>query len=345
MAAGRWGGFTVAKGGRRRMKDAGRLPWIIAGIVMLVSISISAAMVYRSGKATAPTEIRIVSMPTQQPTTLTTIRGEVFLKLVRGNDKLGGVQLWLYDANMMREITRAQGMTLDARESASALLKRVDTLKECMKLKKSAEEWAGWQQKMARQRDDFLDKGYEQLQVFDPIQQKNVMLSWQHDRANSEQALNTIVERCAVRSGEAQDEMEKRLRKLGYVEGELDRLLEAEEEKYSDARMRALKFPDMLAKVQQTQRPYEELLADSDGRFEFGSVPPSAYTLVATYQDPYSQQGFYWVLPVDTRGRTERKVVLSQSNTYQTDRPTPPSTSTKATPTMRPDASMPADTP
>ncbi|MEO8377662.1 MAG: hypothetical protein ABI579_08315 [Candidatus Sumerlaeota bacterium] len=325
------------------MKSAGRLPWIIAGIVMLVSVSVCAAMVWRIAKAPAPVEEKIVATPAPAaPSPLATISGEAFLKLTRGNETLSGVQVSLYDRSLIGEIERLRGGASDAKQSADEIAERVKSLEECMKLKITAEKWAAWQQKVTQQRDDFEAKGYEQIQIYDPIQEQSVMLSWQRDRLNSEHRLDTIVQRCAVRSGEATDEIDKRLHKLGYVEGKLAELLDAEREKLAEAGSRAMEFPDVLARAQKSQQAYDDQLTDSHGRFSFKEVPRSVYTLVATYKDSYSNEVFHWVIPVNTAERGDRKVVLSQANTYQFDQPVQPTPGPKTSPTPKPDTLMPA---
>lgn len=321
---------------------AGRTPWIIAAIVMIVGVSICAAIVYRSTLTPARVEVKIVETPAPPRSSLTSISGEAFLKLARGNEMLSGMQVSLYDQSMLGDVERIRGTAADAKQNADALAERVESLKECLKLKTEAERWANWEQKMTRQRDDFLDKGYEQIQIYDPIREENVMLSWQHNRLESEKRLDTIIQRCGVRAGEATDQIDRRLHKLGYVEGKLEEMLGVEQEKLTEARLRAMSFPQVLAQAQKNHRAYDEQLTDSDGRFAFDQLPGNNYTLVATYKDPYSGEWFHWVLPVSTAERRDRKVVLSQANTYESNQPQRAASKTQSTPTPRPDTLMPA---
>jgi hypothetical protein len=270
------------------------------------------------------------------------LRGEAFLKLNRGTEALSGLKVALYDRTLIDLVTRLTGEAEQARTKATALQERVAVLEQCKALKRDALQWYDWQQKIVQQKADFDDKGYEQFQVYDPIKEEDVVLSWHRDKERSLDTLDRIIYECKQRSLEATRAIDEKLKKLPVKDGDVDALLEAEQEKLRVEQSHSLQKDEVILAAQAVKEPLATQLTDANGQFEFPDLPPNKYVFAATYSDEYSGTSYYWCLPVDATTGGEQKAILSQASTCHVKTPASRATGRKV---ERPDPLLPPTLP
>jgi hypothetical protein len=299
---------------------------VVAALVLVVGL----CLIYAQRKLPPPPPAPVTVVPTT--VSATGVDGQVFVKLVRGVDRLSGLRVRILPISARavynKRVDENNSLKADLRRKTQSLASINGLVRELKEKKTRADETRAAvdhaleaYRKFSAVYEDFDRHGYNQFSFVDPRDNSHKALAYDPQRTTWEGYLsdcrsqlmdirNDLNEACA-RAMNEQTEAHR-----GFSDKMLSEALEKQRSEEADSiwiRQRITDEAEIAREIMENSKPVADLVCDDLGRFK-ADLSLGAYVVASTYQDPVSLIRTSWLVPFDVVDQGRASVSLSQSN-------------------------------